>query len=133
MIVERKKFITREFIQKNRNFLFLYGDNLDRVGFGGQALEMRGEWNSIGIATKRSIHHSFPNDYFFDTDYDTIPILCREFDYVKQFLQRNKRDLGINRIIVPEDGLGTGLSKLPEYAPKALEFIELRIKLLERL
>ncbi len=36
-----------------------------------------------------------------------------------------------NHIVVPEDGLGTGLSKLPEYAPKLLEFIEEQLKDLE--
>jgi len=39
--VERIKFITREYVRKNRDKLFLFGDNLERRGFGGQAAAMR--------------------------------------------------------------------------------------------
>jgi hypothetical protein len=37
MNIERIKYITREFVQSNPDKVFLFGDNLERVGMGGQA------------------------------------------------------------------------------------------------
>lgn len=141
MKIIRKKLITRKEIQANPDILYVFGDNLDRVGWGGQASEMRGEVNSVGIATKRSISHSYPDDYFFDYQSDVIGILDAEFDFLVEFINRNKvlTEGGwdaTNRykvVVIPEDGLGTGLSKMPEHAPLALEHIEKRIRQLELL
>ena len=80
MLVIRQKFIQRIDIQCNRHCLYLFGDNLDRQGMGGQAKEMRGEPNSFGIATKRSISHNYPDDYFFDAQGDVNYIIDEEFD-----------------------------------------------------
>lgn len=141
MKVIRKEHITRTEIQENPDVLYIFGDNLDRIGWGGQAAEMRGEVNSIGIATKRSISHSYPDDYFFDFQDDVIEIIDAEFDYLENFVKRNKvltEDQWevTNRfkvIVIPSAGLGTGLSRMPEYAPEALEYLEARIIQLESL
>ena len=45
--------ITREFVRNHPDFIFVFGDNLAKKGLGGQAREMRGEPNAVGIATKR--------------------------------------------------------------------------------
>ncbi|MBK6589930.1 MAG: hypothetical protein IPG22_16715 [Acidobacteria bacterium] len=47
------KWITRAFVREHRDRIFLYGDNLTRRGFGGQAAAMRGEPNVVGIPTKK--------------------------------------------------------------------------------
>lgn len=43
------KYIKRQDLKSNPNTQYLFGDNLKRSGFGGQAKEMRGEPNAIGI------------------------------------------------------------------------------------
>lgn len=127
MIVLYQKMIMRQDILRNREALYIFGDNLDRKGFGGQAKEMRGEFNSFGIATKRAITHNYPNDYFFDSEEDVIPILVKEFDALHDYLLRNNYSV----IILPLDGIGTGLAKMPQYAPNALEYINFQLNQLE--
>lgn len=61
--IERMQFITREYVRANRDKLFLFGDNLERRGLGGQAAAMRDEPNAIGIPTKKS--PSYKNAAFF--------------------------------------------------------------------
>jgi hypothetical protein len=69
MIIKWKR-IYREDLRNNPDFMFLFGDNLQRTGLGGQAKEMRGEFNAIGIATKKS--PSLSDDAFFtDEEYVT--------------------------------------------------------------
>lgn len=49
-----QKFIQRADLQANREVWYIFGDNEARVEFGGQAREMRGERNALGIATLRA-------------------------------------------------------------------------------
>ena len=58
LIIDR---YTRALIQSNPTALFVFGDNLKRIGYGGQAGEARGCLNAIGIPTKVS-----PSEYIFD-------------------------------------------------------------------
>lgn len=129
MIVLRQHRIYRKDILANPHVLYIFGDNLDREGYGGQAAEMRGESNSFGIATKRSISHNYPDDYFFDTEEDVIGILRKEFFRLELHLNYNE----YKAIIIPLDGIGTGLSKMSEYAPKALAFINQKLEELENI
>jgi len=129
MLIIRQYRIYRYDLKANPHILYIFGDNLDREGLGGQAKEMRGEPNAFGIATKRGIGHGFPDDYFFDHEEDVIPILKKEF----QRLIKMANDPGFYAIVIPLDGIGTGLSKMPEYAPKALAYIESVFKTLEEI
>ena len=143
MLVIRQKMIYRTDIQANPDVLYVFGDNLDRQGTGGQAKEMRGEPNSFGIATKRSISHKYPDDYFFDYQDDVIGILEKEFDRLEEELSCMATERGdpigyitsnyYKAVVIPTDGLGTGLSRLPKYAPNALKYIEQRIEKLHTL
>ena len=143
MLVIRQKMIYRQDLGENTDILYVFGDNLERYGYGGQAKEMRDEPNAFGIATKRSITHNFPEDYFFDDQDDVIPILKEEFDRLEAELAKKLpikvEGYGVHlvtkwkAVVIPADGIGTGLSKMPEHAPKALEYIEKRFKRLESL
>lgn len=129
MLVIRQKMIFRSDIVANPDILYIFGDNLQRQGYGGQAKEMRGEPNAFGIATKRSITHNYPDDYFFDNQEDVLTILEHEFLRLLTHLGENN----YKAIIIPTDGIGTGLSKMPEYAPEALKFINTQLTQLERI
>lgn len=119
MPINFHKFITRGMVKGAPRALFVFGDNMYRTGLGGQAREMRGEPNAVGLITKRRPSHSFVTDYLTD-------------DMLEQVMGLNDKDVGrlvqhlINRGIViwPEDGIGTGLAKLEEYAPKVLDYYE---------
>lgn len=107
-----QKFIFRVDLRANPKAVYLFGDNLLRVGLGGQAKEMRGEPNAIGIATKVS-PGMLPEDFFSDDLYDTYAkTLIEDFEPAFRAAEAGKL------IVVPHDGLGTGLSELPTRAPR---------------
>lgn len=128
MIIIRQHRIYRNEIQANRHILYVFGDNLDRHGNGGQAAQMRWEPNSFGIATKRSISHNYPNDYFFDSQADAFEIIDEEFRRLFQHIRDKECYVAV---VWPLDGIGTGLSRLPELAPKLLKHIEYWLTILE--
>lgn len=45
--------VTRADVRANPDKIFIFGDNLAGRGFGGQAKEMRGEENAVGVPTKK--------------------------------------------------------------------------------
>jgi len=53
MGIRTEKHITRQMLRAEPGTLWVFGDNLQRKGLGGQAKEMRGEPNAIGIPTKK--------------------------------------------------------------------------------
>ena len=101
----------------NPDTIFLFGDNLLGMDFGGQALEMRGEPNAVGIPTKKA-PGTDESDYFSDADFD---LAKRAID--KAF---NSIPAGAS-IIIPIDGLGTGRAQLPRRAPKIFAYIEQKL------
>ena len=107
-----QKRIYREDLQANPDVVYVFGDNLERVGLGGQAKEMRGEPNAIGVATKRA-PDDLTSSFFYDKDFDeVIDLIWQDFKQVTEALLAGKT------VVFPLDGLGTGLSRLPETAPK---------------
>ena len=104
-----QKVITRDDLRANTQCLYLFGDNLENRGLGGQAAEMRGEPNAVGIPTKYS-----PSIYLNDHHHFELVRLA----YISKFstLMAAKRDGRI--IVIPADGLGTGLAKLETKAPR---------------
>ena len=91
--------------------------------FGGQGKEMRGEPNTIGVPTKWSPSRETAA-HFTDAD-------CSNFDVmasIRQAFDRIEMALGAGRnVVIPADGLGTGLADLPRRAPRIHRYIEERI------
>lgn len=126
MPVITQKFIFRSDLRANPKVNYLFGDNLLRIGLGGQAKEMRGEPNAIGVATKRSPGMN-GSDFFTDRFYHELQStidndLKPAFDHVQKG--------GV--LIIPEDGLGTGLSELPKRAPRLNEYLVAKLERLRR-
>jgi hypothetical protein len=110
MPIRYVKWITREMVRAQPGAIFVFGDNLRREGLGGQAKAMRGEPNAIGIATKRAPTMS-ESAFFKDCDEDRAALQAD--------LLRVWRQITVGKTIyAPADGLGTGLSMLPEKAPE---------------
>ena len=107
---------TRALIRSQPKRLFVFGDNLARVGYGGQAAEARGELNVIGIATKRS-----PRSFFTETEQDFVDAkeqIVKAFVILAEHLQAG------HDVVWPKDGVGTGLAELPVRAPSIWEGLE---------
>lgn len=122
-----QKFIKREHLRANPQVLFVFGDNAQRRGKIGQAAEMHGEPNAIGVATKWE-PASRPGSYFSDADFAAVTTILRED------LQPVYDALKVGRIVVwPMDGIGTGYSQLPRRAPKIWALLEETRKMLETL
>jgi hypothetical protein len=106
-----------ELCDKNRDKLFVFGDNLQRKGTGGQAC-IRYQDNAFGIATKiapnRALHSYFVHNL------NTEAIIEAEF-YSLHYVATSQ---GFTEVLFPAGGLGTGLSKLQDYAPGLLELID---------
>lgn len=104
-------YIPREALRASPLSFFVFGDNVARRGYGGQAAAMRGEPNAIGIATKW-LPSNTPDAFFRDGDPSARIFLLAELNRLAS-IYRTGAD-----IHVPAAGLGTGLSHLPETAPR---------------
>lgn len=104
----------------NPKILFVFGDNEERVGLGGQAI-IRQQDNTIGIATKAS-----PGEYWDDENYDAN---CEVIETDIQRVILYFREKEYEAMCFPKMGFGTGLANLHVIAPRT--FIYLTTKLLE--
>lgn len=116
-------FWTVDDVRNNKDSLFIYGDNDIHLGNKGQAI-IRGEFNTAGIPTKKT-PHSYSYAYYNDDDYDRncANIIKAMSDIKKKILISKYKFL-----VLPANGLGTGLAKLPEKAPKTYEFLDKSIR-----
>jgi len=111
MPVRFQKWITRQDLRNNPKVYYVFGDNVQRVGLGGQAKEMRGEPNAIGVVTKWAPGWD-EADYFNDVNMGAWLALESDLNKIANYL------IHIETLVFPSDGLGTGLSMLPQKAPK---------------
>lgn len=118
MPIRYEKRITRDMLRAEPEALWVFGDNLQRRGLGGQAKEMRGEPNAVGIPTKKA-PNMHPCDMFRDADLaaykharsDDLDRLC---DHLTEG----------GTIVLPADGLGTGRAQLERCAPAIWERLQ---------
>lgn len=116
-----ERFITRNMLRESPDTLFVFGDNLARQGLGGQAKEMRGEKNAVGIPTKRAPRRD-ESAYFTDADFDTaIKSMEKDMARLKTHIMAG------GDIVFPTDGIGSGLAELSRRAPKIDTYIKARI------
>lgn len=120
-MLEYRSYITREMLKNEPEKLFVFGDNIERTGYGGQAKEMRGEPNAIGIPTKK---RPFMNkESFFNNSYTPFWNANCGVDIARLL------SFG-GTIVWPEAGIGTGMAQLEKRAPLIWKAIErLRIGL----
>jgi hypothetical protein len=119
-----QKWIKREDARRNPEVLYVFGDNVRRVGRGGQAAELRGEVNAVGVATKYS-----PSSCFGNTPAQ-ITAQAKIIDIDMKPLFEHLLKGGI--VVWPSDGIGTGLAGLPTYAPESFEYIKGKLAALIR-
>lgn len=124
MPVIYQKIIKREDLIANPNVHYVFGDNIMRRGLGGQAKEMRGEPNAIGVVTKNS-PGTYNEDFFDDKDFEKVTELMSK-DLVRIEALLNKS----GTIVFPSDGIGTGRGELYLRAPKIARWLSERFLLI---
>lgn len=114
MLVIKQHRIYREDLRNNPHLMYIFGDNEERWGLGGQAAEMRGEPNAFGIATLKA-----PGVFWSDEDYleNTDVIL----DDINRIFKQQGRFKGL---VIPSDGVGTGLANLEAKAPRTFKKLQ---------
>ena len=122
------KFWTIKDVRKNNKYLYVFGDNDVKRGKGGQAI-IRYEPNTIGIPTKKYPSYN-KNAYYYDIEYEENIKKINEalFNVVSEFITGK-----YEKLVLPKDGFGTGLAKLPDNAPKTHKYIKSKIKALIKL
>lgn len=100
----------------NKNKLYVFGDNLLRTGCGGQAI-IRYETNTHGIATK-SFPGTHPTDYFDDSPHQAIAVINDIHSLITKY-HTGEYDC----VVLPHDGLGTGLSKMDKTSPQLFKMM----------
>lgn len=105
--------------------MYVFGDNDARVGMGGQAAEMRGEPNTVGIRTKKA-PLTAESVYYTDDEYkENVRKISEDFQAIEYHLQSG------GLVVYPTDGVGTGFAELETRAPRTLQFIKQRVKALK--
>lgn len=115
---------TRAMIQSRPDTLFLFGDNMAGIGRGGQARECRDEPNAVGVPTKW-YPSMLPHSFFREIDADNFRVVARidsAFDRAEAHLRAG------GTVVLPADGIGTGLAELPTRAPAVHAIIMRRIE-----
>lgn len=104
---------------------YVFGDNAERRGFGGQAKEARGHSNSIGVVTKLKPEHGTPKCYMSDDSFfNNTAIINADLDIVERRLKEGFT------VYWPRAHIGTDRARLKDYAPFTLEYINLCLRAL---
>ena len=127
MSVFTMRWIARSFVRSRPEVLFVFGDNMAMTGYGGQAKELRGEPNTVGIPTKWKPSRD-SSAFFLDTD---LPDVQPRIDEGFARLEAHLRAGGL--VVWPEDGIGTGRACLKTCAPVIWDYIQARKKQLQQL
>ena len=115
--------IYRTDLQANPQVLYIFGDNEARVGSGGQAGEMRGEPNAIGVATLKA-----PGTFWNANE------TARQCRIIDEDLRPAIAALHDGKIVVfPLDGIGTGIAELERRAPETFDHLQRKLAAMRKL
>jgi hypothetical protein len=119
------KWYTPELLRENPRTLFVFGDNVEEWGKGGQAV-IRDEPNSFGIPTKIS-----PVEYFSEANWRGYKsIIDLKLEELQNLIELPDSVTPYNTITFPIDFIGTGLAGLPTECPSLLFYLYHRVNLL---
>lgn len=107
----------------NPDKYFVFGDNDQRKGTGGQAC-IRPAKNSIGIRTKK--YPSMNRNAFYTDDefQENVRKIDEDIDKIETIYRGN------TIVYLAENGYGNGLAKLKQKAPKTYEYLWNRLNTL---
>ena len=121
-------FWTVQDVKKNRNKLFVFGDNNIKRGRGGQAI-IRDEENALGIPTKK-LPNNHKSSFYTDAEFhENKTHIDSAIDHLLNEFMKDQYEI----LVFPEDGFGTGLARLPEKAPETFKYLETKVNELKEL
>lgn len=119
MIVYRTdKIITKDKVKENTDVLYLFGDNLLRKGLGGQAKEMRGEENALGVVSKKYPSNNISSFYTDDDFYSWLEVFSVDIKNLAEKINSGK----YKALVIPQ--IGVGLADLPNKAPRIWKYLK---------
>jgi hypothetical protein len=116
-IIRQREFWTRESVQADPDRIYIFGDNEEGVGHGGQAC-IRGLDNAFGIPTLKA-----PGVFWSDEEIDA------NIAAIEAAIERIPVD---RPWVISHEGLGTGLAELPARAPATYRYLVGRITAMEQ-
>ena len=126
IMIEYVKYYDSQMCKEHPNWLFLFGDNDVRWGKRGQSI-IRDEPNALGIPTKK-LPSLNPDAFYTDDELHMNKLKIDDvFELIHQVASR------FEKIVLPQDGIGTGLADLPRKAPQTFAYLETKIEELIRL
>lgn len=111
-------------LKANPNKIYVFGDNNQRRGKGGQAI-IRDEPNAFGIITKEEPNNTeaaFMDDEFLNSN----PFGKSNKERIDEDIAKIKTDG--RPVVFPKDGIGTGLAKLRQKAPLTFAYLNQRLQ-----
>ena len=111
------KYYNIALLKANPDKIYVFGDNITESGKGGQAI-IRDEENAFGIPTKVS-PNTYEKAYFNDNTYES------NISQIDRAIEKIKADGRV--VVLPKDGLGTGLAKMQEKAPDTYQYLKQRL------
>ncbi len=120
-MIIRQRWIARQHLQNHRDRLYLFGDNVARQGYGGQAKEMRGEPNAVGIRTKNRPSYD-KNAFWTDKTYEqNIVMIYQDLEKVWPHWEAD------GTIVIPTNGIGTGRAMMQQTCPLTFKYLQWRL------
>lgn len=114
--------ICRDDAIRNKKVIYVFGDNLIRRGMGGLAKELRGLPNAIGIPTKK-LPSMETRAFFSNADFkDAARVIDEEFNKLHSHIRNG------SIVILPSEGIGTGLAQLHNRAPEIWNYLQLKFE-----
>jgi len=118
-LVHRSEFCDSRHLQRNKDHVFVFGDNLDRFGFGGAAI-LRYEPNTYGFITKK---HPDNEDGSFYTVEEYKDVFEEELELLKKEITEHPEKLYLitklgaglaNKYKIWENVIQERLTELPD-------------------
>lgn len=103
-----ERIYTKELLRSNPDKIYVFGDNLEKFGKGGQAI-IRNEPNAFGIPTKR--YPSKDNWAYFSDKMDERQVVLESLRNLYKIAASDKI------IVFPSGGIGTGLARMESKSP----------------
>ena len=115
-VIIQRQWFSMEQCENNKLSLYIFGDNMISIGTGGQA-QIRYCNNSFGIPTKRL--PSMTDESFFNDRDDEKECIDINISQLKSIIDSNIYE----NIILPYDGLGTGLAEMDKRSPYLFKYL----------
>lgn len=120
-IIIQEEFFSVEECSNKSDHLYIYGDNIIHKGAKGQAI-IRYLSNAMGIPTKK-FPNNRPSSYLSDDEYENnCELISESIDRIVKLAD------SYVYLVLPANGLGTGLAKLNIVAPQTYKYLNDKIR-----